>query len=787
MLQPIRQTSFANGELDPKLYGRDDVDQYASGVRRMRNMFPTRHGAAASRAGTEFVRESGFTILPPVLVRFEFSDEIGFVVEVGHPVGTGGGYFRFHRNGQTVKTDGTLGKDGTPYELGHSYLPGELRDLKFAQLGQTLLITHPSHTPRMLRRVANNNWTLTAITFDLVPFDLGTPLGSVVGGLVEPMSVGPVPPIDSSHPALEWRWKVTGLIQRDGLRFETAAVDVTRGISAFGANPSNPRLGATVGLHGTNKRAVYRDRPYELDWVPAQLGLADPAGPGFVSNIPAGTRHLGNRVYRGRGGIFGLVGEVLGDPANAWNFPLTTGALGSGNTDPDELGSEGGSPGRFIDYGDAPDLTRPPPQGRNPFYVIDVASPSGRTEKPTSCCYFEQRLVFGGTPQRPEWLWFSRPNDFFNFDTFQVPTARDAVEFEIASLRHEEIRSLVPLDTLLVFTNASVWSARGAGGANISADQPQDVRIVSSAGASKLQPLALPGAVLYERAVGGGVRDLAFSEERGGYHSGDLTFLSQHLFEGRRIVSWAYAEVPFGVVWAVLDDGTMLSLTYDRGQGIVGWALHTTSGSFRSVAVLPEGDEDAVYVVVARTIGNDVRHYVERMTSRLETEPAEGVAMDSSIRFTSTGTTITGLTHLRGKEVVLVADGDELPRQTVTNDGEVTIDEAADVLHVGLPFTPLLETLNLAGWRTKQKNVKKVWIEHERTRGMFVGEPNGTLREWFQREVSGDYDPLELETDTAEVTIQASWNKHGRVVIEQRSPFFLTVLGVTREVDVGRG
>jgi hypothetical protein len=134
----------------------------------------------------------------------------------------------------------------------------------------------------------------------------------------------------------------------------------------------------------------------------------------------------------------------------------------------------------------------------------------------------------------------------------------------------------------------------------------------SSHGASVYpSPLPIDNAALYVQARGSLVRHL-LPDGTGA----DLTLLSSHLVDGYTIPEWCYQETPHSIVWAVRSDGVLLSLTYERASGVFGWARHTTDGTVESVACVPEGTEDAVYVLVNRTINGGTVRYIERLVAR---------------------------------------------------------------------------------------------------------------------------------------------------------------------------
>src|SRR5690606_34482023 len=106
------------------------------------------------------------------------------------------------------------------------------------------------------------------------------------------------------------------------------------------------------------------------------------------------------------------------------------------------------------------------------------------------------------------------------------------------------------------------------------------------------------------------------------------------------IVDWAYQEEPNSVVWMVRSDGTLLGLTYLREHDVVAWHRHDTDGLVESVAVIPEGNEDALYMIVKRTIDGATVRYLERMNSRYFEEIEDLVHLDCAITYDGRSETI---------------------------------------------------------------------------------------------------------------------------------------------------
>lgn len=158
-------------------------------------------------------------------------------------------------------------------------------------------------------------------------------------------------------------------------------------------------------------------------------------------------------------------------------------------------------------------------------------------------------------------------------------------------------------------------------------------------------------------------------------------------------------------------------------------------------------------------------------------------------------TAISGLTHLEGEAVAVLANGNEVEDLTVTS-GAITLPRAASRVHVGLAYTPALETLDIdiaSGTDSLKGNsvtVSKVIMEVFKSRGGFIGpkkddDTSGTLFEIKPRFDSDGYDSIALRTFKEEILIEPQWSKGGGIRIEQRSPLPLAILSIIPRVDAG--
>lgn len=437
----------------------------------------------------------------------------------------------------------------------------------------------------------------------------------------------------------------------------------------------------------------------------------------------------------------------------------------------------------FRDDNISPDTTITPPVSTNLF--------SGSGNYPSVVSIYQQRLVFGASNTNPETIWMSRIGDYFNFTKSQSFVGSDRAQFDLSGEQLNRIRALVQLRELLVFTSAGEFSVTGPDG-GFDATNPI-VTQYGYVGSTALKPLVADDTALFVDRSGRNVRDLRYAYESDGYSGNDLSIFASHFFEGRRIVEWALAKNPWSIIWVVLDNGKLLALTYKREHQVWAWTEMEIDGAVESVACVTEGNADATYLIVRRTIGGQQRRFVERFDDRAFAASRDAFFVDCGItRIVSPATaTVTGLEHLEGREVVALADGDVVTGLTVTG-GQVTLPKPAARVHVGLAYTAEIENLppaiqfdDVGASRGRPHSVSSVRIQMEKTRGIKVATEDGRTNELVQ--TGGDLNQdIPLWTGMHELTMPAQWNKDGTVIIRQDYPLPMTVLGISVELSIGR-
>jgi hypothetical protein len=383
----------------------------------------------------------------------------------------------------------------------------------------------------------------------------------------------------------------------------------TWSLSSITFSPSNSAptgLAGPAGTHNSYKVTAIKNESFEesLPSSAAECGAADPSVTNLITltwNTVSGSREY--NVYRKLNGVWGFIG------------------IAGTNT--------------FVDNGYPVDQTDTPPVASTIFNSTD--------NYPSAVAYVQQRLMFANTNTNPETIWGSRVGFFNNFTTSTPVQDDDRIKFTMAGERVNRVRHILNLRGLVVFTADGEWSVGRDG---VITPFNLDTQQHAYNGSSELRPLVVGSTALYVQARGAIVRDLSFSYERDGYTGNDLTAFSSHLFDGYELADWAYQKIPHSIIWAVRDDGILLSLTYVPEHELWAWARHDFGDdTIENVCVVPEGEEDSLYLVMNRTVDGSTVRYVERMYTRLIEDIADAKFLDCALSYdgrnTNTAHTMT--------------------------------------------------------------------------------------------------------------------------------------------------
>lgn len=231
-------------------------------------------------------------------------------------------------------------------------------------------------------------------------------------------------------------------------------------------------------------------------------------------------------------------------------------------------------------------------------------------QRPSCLTFLDQRQLFSGSHSYPQSLYGSLVADW---DNMTIGTsASDAFKYTFASQKINRVLWMVGDEQLLFGTVGGEWRAD-----DLAPDGTPVIRKQSNYGSKNLQALALSDGVLFVSRDGKRVRFMAYDYSTTKFRSLDVTKLSEHICgTGAGIVAWDWQSSPDNTLWAVRDDGILLSFTLDTDFNIKAWARHVTDGDVESIAVISGESEDEVWLSIKRTIEDVEYRYIEYFEAR---------------------------------------------------------------------------------------------------------------------------------------------------------------------------
>jgi len=552
-------------------------------------------------------------------------------------------------------------------EIPHQYLDADLTSLSMrSQASNVLTITHRNYQPRELVRLGPLVWAFRTIAF-------ASPVG---------------PPA----------WSSDAIVPYAG-RYATPASAATAAsptrLQLTFASEHTFRVGDTFYAQGFSGGGGLPDGFYSVGGTTAALfDVRTVTGEAFITTVPTvmGTVRLVSpsatltNFYR----ITSLDAdgrESYGGPASGALNPLVVeGAYNTLSWLPVVgaslyriyraengryflIGETGET--TFRDVGGAPDYAYTLPEG-------DVTIGGTANDWPATSGNFEGRQLFGGTTNRPQTIWGTRSGTSADL-SYHIPLQPDdRLNLTLKSNRPCDIRHLIPMSqTLVAMTSTEEFRIASPDGVALTADTTPPARSITSVGSSQRGPVVVGGAMVFEANRGGHVRELGFRSDTG-WIVGDVSARCADWFDGYDLADGIFhQQAPVSTLWMVRSDGRLLGFTYAPEEGVGGWHEHTTAGgTFESVCVVPEGDEDSVYLIVRRTINGSSKRYVERMAPRLWLATSDRRFVDCHLTYDGTNTTATtltltgGTTYAAGQTITLTASSATFAYPATTDVGD---------------------------------------------------------------------------------------------------------------------
>ena len=431
----------------------------------------------------------------------------------------------------------------------------------------------------------------------------------------------------------------------------------------------------------------------------------------------------------------------------------------------------------------------------NATAAFSLGAFSDTTGHPSCVSFYEQRLVFAGTISEPQTVFFSKAGDYENMTS--GTNADDAMVYTIAANQVNVIRYLKAQRTLVIGTTAAEYTV-SADGTDASIT-PTNITIKrqSSYGSANVDAVTAGNAILFLQKAKRKIRELAYNFDSDSYVAPDLTILNDTVTNSG-IVQMIWQQEPDNILWCVRDDGQLAALTYQRSENVVSWHRHILGGVFgtgnsvvESIASI-SGDlnEDELWVIVKRTVNGATVRYIECFSDFDfdETLSTDFKFLDSHLSYAGSSTsTLSGLSHLEGQVVSILADGSVHAKKTVSS-GAITLDRAVTKACVGLAYDSILQTMRIEGGAAtgegtsqgKIKRISKVVLRLFETVGIQVGPSLTKLEAIPFRTTSSNLSaPVNtlIEGDK-EIEFDDDYNSDGHIFIKQDQPLPASILAI---------
>ena len=642
------QNAFTSGELHPRLDGRTDLEEYATGVDTLQNFTTFRQGGISRRMGSRYVS----TITPTAttsyvgLIPFIFSKKESYNIAI--EIKSSGAVLRI----KVFDSEGTAGTITTSLDDPSGYaaykdipisgntsddfgvgrglenLTTDVNNFSYAQSADLLIVTHNSGRirPLVIARTASNKFYIS----NMQEYFWSTAMKQTLH----------VPYEDTNTDSNRFI-QVAGSGSSVSLAMYTASGGSV-GVPFFSADTVSGHHGAYFSVRNSDEDECFRAN---YDGFPTAITVA------FSTSAATATSHVlltGDIVHASGNLPSPLVADtdyyIIKHDANT--IKLATSLANARSTT--VLSIADGTTGtvltpKFVAKITATDVGTA--AGSYSYYsdVWRESSFSNYRGYPRAVTVFEQRLIFGGTIARPDTLYGSMTGNFFHFMEERLSNhswgentgeyegsavATDPFQFTIASQEVNEITWLAPRTHLEVGTLGTEYIVSG-GDTAISSITPPVIKPQTSHGSSPIMARKIEDSTVFISRDGKLLREFKYNNDNGSYISRNLSVSAEHivshLFDGDssdassgiEILQFAY-QASKGIIWCLTTRNALIGLTLDSDTGTAAWHKHEFGGStvrINSISVIPNstGTHDDLYLSISRLVEGNTVHYLEKI------------------------------------------------------------------------------------------------------------------------------------------------------------------------------
>jgi len=740
------QSSFVSGELSPLLKGRIDINQYYQAVETADNVVIVPQGGMRRRPGTEFIGETvggltaqtGFPTMPNGGSGLLINDGSDVTTTTTGAIGTTDPFVVAKYDITTAQTVQFVDlrkirlSSGTSEQFKIQYSDDDVTYTTIASV--PLIGTEPQdfriridHSARYWQLVRVGSLNLGTATLTLAEFNLQKPNGLIRTCRVESFSVE-----DDRHYLLEFTQENLRIYRTPSTYVADIKLEVGFPETLRVAQIENVMLIVQKNLRPQRLVNLGADDEWVLDDIPfvnvPQYDFDDDNSPTPTSEIQVMTLQHGSGHNWEVGDRFEIDVESIlskqitfaGD-STADEQASTVFNIQKNLQEMPVFGETGVSVARtgvrqytitisgesakafelfsgFVTEGTATNTVE--------FTKTQTGVPrkedvwSTQRGWPQSICFYEGRLVLGGTKSKPQSIFMSKTGAFFDFD-IDDGDDDEAIFATISSRKLNDIVDVYPGRNLQVFTSGAEFAVTSKPTTPSSITiQPQ-----TSHGSGNVEVQDVDGSTIFVDRHGKSLLSFLYSFNEDAYTTDDRSVLASHLINQPVDMALLAGTASDDANWLFIvnTDGSASILNTLRSQDINGFTQWNTTGEIKSVTVV----DDELYMVVERDIDGSDKQFVERWDFNY--------MLDCSVKNTRTGSDVTGLEHLNGEEVSVLVDTENyvLDRRTVSSN-KIVLDSSEEYsgnYEVGILFVPTIKPMPLntnIGSGQNQMRLKKI-------------------------------------------------------------------------------
>lgn len=418
---------------------------------------------------------------------------------------------------------------------------------------------------------------------------------------------------------------------------------------------------------------------------------------------------------------------------------------------------------------------------------------------------FESRLIWANTADQPRTLWASRtglPADYAPSTGDGTVSADHGFHLTILAGRADEILWLREAPRLQIGTSAGIRTIGASDTVQALSSTNVSQRLEISYGVNEVPPAHTGDANIAAARFGRAVRHVYFDYQVNSIVAPDISRLHEHLFTGG-IKKLVYQQVPEGIVWALMEDCTVVGITFDQQERIVAYHRHDFGDDalVTDIEVIPGSTRDELWLSVVRFINGAQVRYVEQLEQ--DFDPVidaleEAFFVDCGLTYDDAPTNaIAGLTHLADQDVIALADGVVIRNLHIDVNGILVLPDGreASKIHVGKVITTEFKTLRPPhqqedGWILgRSQRVAQATVEVIATGGLSVGSRPEAVQPIQNRLGGTPFGvPTPLKDGVYEVPVQDRWEDGGQVygVITDPLPGFVRSILIRLDAETSR-